>query len=140
MIHVTAIPFATSVPKKAFIYHRHQSRKRVVTVRCKNQVYAPYFERYSDTVCGNIPERIREKCMRGMVLPDFEHQQSIIQEIDKIKSIMPLESSAEGAIMLLMRDESNETTLWELLNSLSIYYDTLNDVRELVTDTFNHML
>lgn len=136
--------FVSSIPKRTFGHgHHHQTRKSGIITRCKNQVYAPYFERYSDAVCGNIPERIREECMRGMVLPDFDQQQSIIQEIDKIKNIMPLESSAEGAILLLMRDDNNknnETTLWELLNSLSIYYDTLNDVRELVTDIFNNVV
>lgn len=112
-------------------------RTRVIA-RCE-KIYEPYVERYFSSVCGNVPERIRENCVRAMQVPEFQKQQEIVADLDKLRAIMPLEDSAEGAMMLLMRD-GQEVTLGMLLKSLGDYYDALGEVQGLVMETFNQIL
>lgn len=120
-----------------------RSRSHVI-VRCDGAgagveagIFPPYFERYIESVCGNIPERVREACVRGMQIPSMEEQQTIIADLDTLREMMPLES-AEGAILLLMRDHE-EATLGVLLHALAEYYDALAIVRAIVTETVNHI-
>lgn len=117
-----------------------KSRNSVI-VRCdkSSTLYVPYIEKYMSAVCGNVPERVREFCVRDMVVPPYDQQVSIVAELQKLREIMPLDSSAEGAILLLMRD-GKEETLGDLLKTLGEYHDALNVIREVVTETFNGVL
>lgn len=115
------------------------SRKSIQTRCSGNGIYAPYFERYVNTVCGNMSERVRELCVRDMRVPPLEEQQQIINELEKLKTIVHIDESAEGAMLLLLRD-GQDITIEILVAALTDYYEALNIVREIVNDTFNQVI
>lgn len=98
-----------------------------------SRIYQPYFEKYSEAVCGNVPLRAQEACMTHMIIPDFQEQQHIIEQLNALQSTTEL-GSAEGAAMLLIKNNDLET-LKALVESLHAYHDALQTIQAIVLDT-----
>ena len=108
--------------------------RRAIVCRA-DPVYAPYVSKYISTVCGDMPERVREACLHSMRMPEYGEQQAIVEKLEELGRAVHL-GSAEGAALILLQRHDGDT-LDTLLQALSMYEASIQVIRHIVLDMQN---
>lgn len=70
-----------------------------------------------------------------MIIPEFQEQQAIVSALRDMQLHMEL-GSAEGAVMLLMKDGDLET-LQALIDALHAYHEAASQIQSIVMDALS---